>query len=221
MPPVLSNQLRLITKEGAPRHVFPESAAKLTLMEMPMTRILKMTMAIWFGLLALGVGVGLMPWTQAAEISQTEAPPQQETSSFPGGVGYFGGQLGIGTADNNIGTGLGYGGEIAFFPKTYIGLGGIFRGINHGTAKSNLYGAEVLLRPVQPLTLGFLLGGTSVTDAGPNSATAFAYGGKLGYDFRLGQTPFTLGPEVDVLFFKPAEQTVSNVNMLAAFKIWI
>lgn len=185
-----------------------------------MRRILKMTAAVWFGLLALSVGIQLIPWSYA-QTSTTEAPPIEDAATFPAGVGYLGGGLGIGTADNDVGTGLGYAGELAFFPKQYVGLGAFYRGVNHGAPKSNIWGGEILLRPIQPLSLGFLIGGADLNDAGANTATAFAYGGKLGYDFRLGSTPFTLGPELNVLFYKPNQQTITNVNTLAAFKIWI
>lgn len=136
-------------------------------------------------------------------------------------TGYLGGTVGVAQANHDVGTGMGYGGEIAFFPQSYFGVGALYRGGVHGTPDSKLWAGELMLRPVGTFALGLVLGAAKLDDASADSGTSFAYGGRVSYDFRLGRTPFSAGPEVDWTFFKPGSNTISDLAALAALKLWL
>ncbi|MEW6056465.1 MAG: hypothetical protein AB1540_07605 [Bdellovibrionota bacterium] len=208
-----------------------------------MNGIVRWTLGLWFGTLFLGILLSALPWTQAAHAqsrpgdvepqslgagSRSQTRPGTPTTAakddklFPAGkTGYFGGALGISSASEEVGTGLGFGGELAFFPQQYFGLGALYRGGNHGEPSSDLFAAQLLLRPTPPFTLSFILGAQKLSDAGINADTTFAYGAKAGYDFQLGNSIFSVGPNIDLVFYKPGAETVSNVNVLALLKTWL
>jgi hypothetical protein len=193
--------------------------------------VIKYTFGLWLTWLALSVVVGVLPISQAQQTpvpspspSPSPAPAAAKTDTVTKPterLGYIGGALGVSSAGNNVGTGLGYGGDLAFFPKTYIGVGGVLRGAQHGTPSSGLYLGQVILRPTSPLQFAFLLGAGDLNDAGTDTGNDLAYGGKVSYDIQLGDTIFTLGPEIDLVSFKPGARSITFVNVLASFKIWL
>lgn len=136
-------------------------------------------------------------------------------------TGFLGGALGFATANQGVGAGLAYGANLTFFPQEYVGLGGLYRGADHGSEGANLYAGELLLRPFGMFTLGAILGGARLNNAAANTGTSFLYGGRVGYDFRMGSTPFSVGPEIDWVFFKPGARTISYLGFLAALKVWL
>lgn len=136
-------------------------------------------------------------------------------------TGYLGGAAGFATANQGVGPGFSYGANLTFFPQYYVGVGGLYRGADHGDESANLYGGELLLRPIDNFTIGAIIGGAHLSNAAGNTGTSFLYGGKLGYDFKMGTTPFSVGPEIDWVFFKPGARTISYLDFLAALKIWL
>jgi hypothetical protein len=197
-----------------------------------MGKIFKWTVSVWLGFMVLSIFVWLMQGAQAATPAP-QATPNPAVAATPSAIGnndlippteyhaFLGGSLGIATANNDVGTGLGWGGEFAFFPHMNFGVGLTYRGAHNGTPTTHFYALEGLARPVPPIYVGFMLGGANVSNGGANTGSALGFGGKAGWDIALGSSLFTIGPTIDVLFFKPGPVSITEVNIEALLKLWL
>lgn len=161
------------------------------------------------------LGICLSSLTQAADTI---------TSSKQG---FVGGLLGFVTANNNVGSGLGYGLNGAYFLSPYprIGVGAFIRGANHDNGVTSFFMAgEALLRLsgyLEGLHVGIILGSGKFSAGGFSGNSSIAYGIKGAYDFPISTSyPLTLGADLSLAFTSPGSSTITVFNALGSLKWW-
>jgi hypothetical protein len=133
-------------------------------------------------------------------------------------------QLGLSSVNNDIGSGVAFGVEGAYFPRPEFGGGAFLRAGNHSNdITSFFFGVEGLYRPamfVEGVTLGATLGSGKFTAQGLSGDSALAFGLKGAYDYRLLTQPISLGLDLSVTWCKPGDSMLTTVSPLLTAKWW-
>jgi hypothetical protein len=133
-------------------------------------------------------------------------------------------QLGLSSVNHDIGSGIAFGVEGAFFPRSNYGGGAFLRAGNHSNdITSFFFGVEGLYRPsarLEGVTLGATLGSGKFTAQGLSGDSALAFGLKGAYDYRLVSQPISLGFDLSVTWCKPGDTLLTTVSPLLTAKWW-
>jgi hypothetical protein len=163
---------------------------------------------VWFGMTALALLL----------TGASESRAQHSNHRFVSA------QLGISSVNNDIGSGIAFGVEGAYFPRPEYGGGAFLRAGNHSNdITSFFFGVEGLYRPamfVEGLTLGATLGSGKFTAQGLSGDSALAFGLKGAYDYRLLTQPISLGLDLSVTWCKPGDSMLTTVSPLLTAKWW-
>lgn len=137
--------------------------------------------------------------------------------------------IGLSTASDNIGSGVGYGVEGTYFIRDSVGVGAFLRSANHDLGISSFFfggqGIYRFTRALEGLQLGVLLGSGKFTrvenDIKQSFNNAFAYGAKAAYDVPITKRrDVTVGADLNLLFFKPGSDTVRLITPTVMAKYW-
>lgn len=147
------------------------------------------------------------------------------TGTLEGHPGFVGGLLGLSSVNNNVGTGIGWGLNGGYFFHENWGVGAFIRGGNHDNGITSFFlGAEALYRLttfVPGIHLGATLGSGKFSAGGYSGTNNFTYGLKIAYDHLISDTyPITLGADLELLFTKPANDTLTVFNPVVTAKWW-
>jgi hypothetical protein len=160
-------------------------------------------------------------WTPLAMLLAAATPAQAEDAPTNR---FVSAQLGLSSVNNDIGSGVAFGVEGAFFPQPEYGGGAFLRAGNHSNdITSFFFGVEGLYRPslfLEGITLGATLGSGKFTAQGLSGDSALAFGLKGAYDYRLVSQPISLGIDLSVTWCKPGDTTLTTVSPLLTAKWW-
>lgn len=163
---------------------------------------------VWFGVSVL-----------AALIAGTSASHAQQSNHR-----FVSAQLGISSVNNDIGSGIAFGVEGAYFPRPEFGGGAFLRAGNHSNdITSFFFGVEGLYRTtmfIEGVTLGATLGSGKFTAQGLSGDSALAFGLKGAYDYQLLTQPISLGLDLSVTWCKPGDTMLTTVSPLFTAKWW-
>ncbi|MBC7691321.1 MAG: outer membrane beta-barrel protein [Methylotenera sp.] len=143
---------------------------------------------------------------------------------------FVGAMLGITSANQSFGTGIGFGINGGYFFDPAFGIGANLKQANFdNNLSATLVAVEGLYRVGEApgLHLGVDLGtakfstGSIGPFAGSTSSTSFAYGLKAAYDYVMSYpSNFSLGADLSVMLTKPGTETITIFNPMATAKIW-
>lgn len=163
----------------------------------------------WTRLTTLGLLLAAAPMAKAEE-----APNNRFVAA----------QLGFSSVNNDIGSGIAFGVEGAFFPQPEYGGGAFLRAGNHSNdITSFFFGIEGLYRPsalLDGITIGATLGSGKFTAQGLSGDSALAFGIKGAYDHRLVNQPVSLGFDLSVTWCKPGDTMLTTASPLLTAKWW-